>query len=512
MSSDIFVALAPLITLGVAALAILALLCVKRSHALTMLMCLAGLVTALVLQVVTYHGQVVAIRFNPASPALLYLSGWSAYFVGLILAAAIAVTLLSYDYLRRTFGADGVEEYYILLLLATLGSCVLAASAHFVSFFLGLEILSVSLYVLIAYRPGEAIGIEGGIKYLVLAAVSSAFLLFGMALVYARWGTMDLGQLAAHITTSAPNAGLVTLAGLALILVGIGFKLAIVPMHLWTPDVYQAAPAPVTAFIATISKGAMFALLLRYFTQVGYAYYAGLVVLFMVLAVVTMFVGNILALVQNNVKRLLAYSSIAHVGYLLVAFLASREALSREGMSLCMQAVGFYLLAYFAMTLGAFGVLGVLSSRHGDAQRLEDFRGLFYRRPVLASVLSIMLMSLAGLPLTAGFVGKFLIVWAGVGTGLWVLTILLVLNSAVSLYYYLRVVAVMFSRHEGSETYGEGVSPAENRINFAAGLTLAVLLVAVVVLGTYPSAALDLIQQLLAGPSALAHEASLVGR
>ena len=289
------------------------------------------------------------------------------------------------------------EELYVLLLVATLGSMVLVASSHFVSFFLGLEILSVALYALCAYLHTRSRSLEAGIKYLILAGSSSAFLLFGMALIYAQLGTMDLFRLA----TLLPDAqnSLLVLGGLAFIVTGIGFKLGVVPFHLWAPDVYEGAPAPVTAFLATVSKGAIFALLLRYFYSSGAQQFRPVFVLFAIIAIASMLIGNLLALFQNNIKRILAYSSIAHMGYLLVAFEASGSAAS--------EAIAFYLVAYFITTIGAFGVVTVLSAGERDADTLEDYAGLFWRRPMLASIFTLMLLSLAGIPVTAGFFAKF---------------------------------------------------------------------------------------------------------
>jgi NADH-quinone oxidoreductase subunit N len=367
------------------------------------------------------------------------------------------------------------------LLLATLGSMTLVASSHFVSFFLGLEILSVSLYAMIAYTRARPISVEAGIKYLILAAASAAFLLFGIALVYAETGTMEFARIATALR--ANSADVIALAGLAMIVVGVGFKLALVPFHLWTPDVYEGAPAPVTAFVATVSKGAMFALLLRYSNLLGIQTYYSLFIAFSVIAIASMLVGNLLALLQNNVKRILAYSSIAHLGYLLVAFLASG--------ALAVIAVAFYLTAYFVTTLGAFGVVTLLSDADRDADRIDDYRGLFHRHPWLAGIFTAMLLSLAGIPLTAGFVGKFYLVAAGVGSALWLLVIVLVVASAIGLFYYLRIVVAMYQPPpEGAP------APARVSLPIAGSVTLAVLTLLLVWLGVYPTPFIQMIQQL----------------
>src|SRR5512146_1213519 len=282
------------------------------------------------------------------------------------------------------------------------------------------------------------------LKYLVLAAASAAFLLFGMALVYADLGTMEFGRMAQLLSVEHTGTLMIGV-GLALIVTGIGFKLAVVPFHLWTPDVYEGAPAPVTAFIATVSKGAMFALLLRYFYGSGAATAHQILLVFTIIAIASMLAGNLLALMQNNVKRILAYSSIAHMGYLLVAFLASG--------ALAVEAVTFYLVAYFITTLGAFGVVSVLSTGKRETDDIEDYRALFWRRPALAGVFTLMLLSLAGIPVTAGFIGKFYIVAAGASSAMWALIIILVVSSVIGLFYYLRIVAVMYETPDsGSAT------------------------------------------------------------
>lgn len=405
---------------------------------------------------------------------------YALFFIALLAATSIVVILLSYAYLAQHAGPRG--EFYLLLLLATLGSAVLAASTHFASLFLGLEILSVSLYTLIAYLRATQEQIEAAIKYLVLAAVSAAFLLFGMALVYDELGTMEFTRVAVLQSSTRGADTLIVLTGFVMIVTGIGFKLAVVPFHLWSPDVYEGAPAPVTAFIATVSKGGMFALLLRLFTLVDVRSYHALFLVFGAIAIASMAVGNLLALRQNNVKRILAYSSIAHFGFLLVAFLA--------GGKLGVTAASFYLVAYFVTMLGAFGVITILSGSDRDADQLDDYRGLFWRRPWLAGVFTAALLSLAGMPLTGGFLGEFYLADAGVGAGLWALVIVLVLSSAVGLFYYLRIVSTMCSR-PAEETEGSAVLPS---LSLVGATVLASLTLVLVWLGVYPAPLIDLIQ------------------
>jgi NADH-quinone oxidoreductase subunit N len=414
---------------------------------------------------------------------LVIVDGYGLFFAGLLLSACIAVALLGHSYFRQETSAGG--EFYVLLLLAAAGAMTLVFSRHFASFFLGLEILSVSLYALAAYNRASLAGLEAGVKYLVLAASSASFLLLGMAFVYAKTGTMDLGRLA-QLLNAAPQPALVTV-GLLLIMVGVGFKLALVPFHLWTADVYQGAPAAVTAFIATVSKGAMFALLMRYLVGVNFTLQYPLLAVLTAVAVGSMFVGNLLALRQENVKRLLAYSSIAQLGYLLVTLLAAGPG----GRELAVQAAGGFLAAYFIATLGAFGVVSLLSSPQREAESFDDYRGLAWRHPVLAGVLAAMLLSLAGIPLTVGFIGKFYVLAAGVNANLAALVAAMVINSGIGLYYYLRLAIALF-------TPSRAEPPPRVAIHPAGAAVLAVLTVLLVAVGVYPQPLLRLLAAVVA--------------
>ena len=309
-----------------------------------------------------------------------------------------------------------------------------------------------------------------------IASLATAFLLFGMGLIYAETGKMNFREIFSVSWESGFLSPLL-LTGFGLSLAGIGFKLALVPFHMWTPDIYQGAPVPVTAFVASVSKGAVLALALRLYLDISAYDSDALSAVTTAVAVATMTVGNLLALMQTNMKRLLAYSSIAHVGYMLIAVVA--------GTPNGVEAAIFYIGVYALTILGAFGVMSVLSSDSRDADMVGDVGGLFWSNPLIASVLSISLLSLAGLPLTAGFISKFYMVLAGAREGLWLLAFSLVLNSVISLYYYLRVIKVMF-------TPGAG----ERKIEMSASikLTLVVIAAGIVILGIMPSYITDLIK------------------
>ncbi len=465
--------LLPQIVLVVAAIIAMLSIAVKRSpsfiHKFTLL--------ALVVAFASMH------YIGPESrqlTSLFIIDGFSLFFTGLILIAVFFVALISFPYFRKRNIEK--EEYYVLLLLSTLGAITMVISNNFISFFLSLELLSVSLYALIAYLKHETSGIEAGIKYLVLAAVSSAILLFGIALIYAQTGALELDQIADSLAGGSYK-DVVFATGMALVIAGIGFKMALVPFHLWTPDIYAGAPAPVSAYVATVSKGSVFAFLLRLFTELNGSAHDAVWIVFAVIAIGSMLIGNWLALRQQNIKRLLAYSSIGHLGYLIVALLAA----STAGM----HAAVFYLVTYFISMLAAFGIISYVSGKSKEAFKLEAYRGLFWQRPWLAVLLTAVMLSLAGIPITAGFIGKFYLLLSGVGSGLWLLTIVLVTSSSIGLFYYLRVVVTMFSRKEG------GYKMEADSASVSAGIALAVLFVLLLWFGLLPNGLMHYIHQLV---------------
>jgi NADH-quinone oxidoreductase subunit N len=463
------IALLPIIVLsGAAVLAMLAI-AFHRNHQLVFALTVAGLLATLA---AVYPAAGLAPR---AVTPLLMVDAYALAFTVLSVAAGLAVACLCRDYFAGR--VDQPEELYLLILTTVLGAAVLGAARHFASFFLGLETLSVSLFALIAYPYRDERSLEAGMKYLVMSGAASGFLAFGMALVYADTGVLDFEGL------SAASGTLVDIIGMILIVVAVGFKLSLVPFHLWTADVYQGAPAPVTALLATVSKGAVFVLLLRYTVAGGLARAPVLVDVLSALAIASMLVGNLLALQQSNVKRILAYSSIAHMGYLLIVLVAG----ARIGGAFAAEALLFYLAAYFATTLAAFGVVTVLSPADREAESLEDYDGLFRARPWPAAVFTAALLSLAGIPLTAGFVGKFYLFAAGGQGELWWLVGALIVGSGLGLYYYLRVISHMV--REGAQV-PEGPAGA---VPWVANLVLGVLLVVVVGLGVWPAGVMEVL-------------------
>ncbi len=477
MSKQDLLSIVPLFILTSAAILILFSIAIKRNHKVIYIITTVSLLADFVFMAVA------DVPMKWTVEPLFVFDGFGKFNFGLILITALALTMLSYAYFEQR--EERKEEYYILLILATLGAATLTISKHFVSLFLGLEILSVSLYSMIAYLRKRERSDEGGIKYLIIAAFSSAFMLFGMALIYYVTGSMEFEAIGRSLQ-SLPKLPIIMIAGFGFVIVGIGFKLGIVPFHMWTADVYEGAPLPVTSFIATVSKGGVVALLVRFYTMVNGYQYDGLVGTFTVLVIASMFVGNFLALQQQNVKRLLAYSSISHLGYILVAFIA--------GGPLGIEAVSFYLVAYFITTVGSFGILTYLSDKDRDAELLDDFKGLFWRRPWTAASFSAMLLSLAGIPLTAGFIGKFYVVAAGVQRSTWLLVIMLIVNSAIGLFYYIRIIAIMFEKQNTVEPSRVALKPS---VYLISGLSVAALTIALLWVGVFPEGLMALIRSLL---------------
>ncbi len=488
MSDAHLLVLSPYIALAATAVVVMLTTAFYHRHLL-----LAGL-TATGLAA-TFACVLVAGAEDRRATALLRMNDVSLYFIGLLVVVALAVVALSYGYLGRTERRFG--DFYTLLTLGALGGAVLAASAHFASLFLGLEVLSVSLYGLIAYPRRRPQAVEAAFKYLVLAAVTSAMLLFGMALVYAVSGTMLLDKVASAGAGLAGWEAAAYKAGLALVFAGVGFKLALVPFHMWTPDVYQGGPAPVIAFLAAASKAAVFVVLLQSLAPLDPQRGGVLVVVLSVVAYASMLAGNLLALFQQNLKRLLAYSSIAQLGYLVVAVVSSGAAGGARGAGTV--AVAFYLTIYALALLAAFGVIAVLAHAEGEPEALSQYRGLGHRRPALALVLSVSLLSLAGMPLTAGFIGKFFIFRAGAGAAQWGLLVVFALTSAMSLYYYLRVIITMYRLEVAPYAAALATSPggmsagrrAADRVAVAA---LVLLTASTLLLGVYPPVLLRLIE------------------
>jgi NADH-quinone oxidoreductase subunit N len=402
--------------------------------------------------------------------------------VGLV---AVLVVLAADSYLERE--NLPFAEFYALLLFATAGMGVLASARELLTAFIGLELSSISSYILAGFRRDSTKSSEASLKYFLLGSFATAFFLYGIALVYGATGTTNLGRM----DDADPNSNLLKL-GLSLILIGIGFKVAAAPFQIWTPDVYEGAPTPVTALFSAGPKAAAFALLLRMFASVPAATHFWFWA-FWVLAALTMFAGNLGALLQTNVKRLLAYSSIAHAGYILVAFAAVTFMANdlNGGATPAYAAVLFYLLSYALVKIGAFTIVSEIGGWGEKNLTLGDYAGLAQRQPVAAAALSLYLLSLLGLPVTAGFFGKFYIFKAAVNSHLIWLAVLMAINSIIGAYYYLRIIVVMYMR-EGS---AEAMAAAPVRFPVAVNVVLAVTAIGTVYFGLFPNQVLNFILQ-----------------
>ncbi len=473
MNAMSLLALAPMLVLSAGCVAVMLSIAVRRSNLQTASVTAMSMILALAALIPRVSGPALRV------PPLFLFDGYFVFTCMLVLLSALVVLLLAIGYVGA-LEAVPVEEYYLLLLISTLGAVIMLASDHFVTFFLGLETLSVALLGLIAYPRHRLDAAEAAMKYLMLAGTSSAFLLFGIALVYAVNGSLAFVPASATVAGMA-HSSLYRLAALAFILTGIGYKLSIVPFHMWAPDVYEGAPVPSAAFIAVISKLSVFTVLMRYFSRQENADHTAVTAI-ATFAVLSMIIGNLLALGQKNLKRMLAYSSVAHLGYLLVAFLSPQ----RFGV----EASSYYLAAYAITTLGAFGVISVLSDPR-DTQDLGDlasYRGLFWRRPWLAGILAAMLMSLAGIPPTMGFIAKAYVMLAGVGAKLTIPLAALVVGSIIGLYYYLRVIVVMVLPVQ------EPTSISLRRVSTTGGAALVTMALLLLLLGAYPAALIPLIR------------------
>lgn len=468
------VALLPILITTATAVLVMLSIAWRRQHFLNATLTVVGLNAALLATLYTYQ----QIPGTLAITGLLVHDQYSLYGNCAILISTLGCATLCHAYLEGL--NDNREEMYLMLLIAATGALVLVGAQHMMSFFIGLELMSVPIYGMIGYIFRDKRSLEASLKYLVLSAGASTFLLFGMALIYAHTGSLEFSALHAAGQLQAPLVA----TGIAMMLIGIAFKLSLVPFHLWTPDVYHGAPAPVGAFLATVSKIAVLLVLLRWWNAMELAEAPLFHTMLAVLAGVSIIGGNLLALQQSNLKRLLGYSSIAHFGYLLAAIAAGNE--------FTHEAVLLYLLAYMAATLGAFGVATLLSSpyRGDDAQSLSDLRGLFWQRPLLAAVMTVSVLSLAGVPLTAGFIAKFYVIATTFKAELWWLVAALVLGSAIGIYYYLRVMISLFLAVPGKRR----LDAERDWGQHSGGLMTLALALFTLAIGLYPQPLLDLLR------------------
>ncbi len=435
--------LSPEIAILVSAMVIMLLGVIIKSRGLMAFLSLVGLIIGLVLAIQHWS--------QPQSGfyGMVLVDNFAVLFSVIFIACGILTVLMSRDYLV----AKGIEkfEFYVLILFSTVGMMLMASSTDLVVIFLGLEIMSVPLYVLAGMARHDAGSNEASIKYFMMGAFASAFVVYGIALMYGAAGTTDLRRILADFSFIKMQSEYLLYSGALMILFGFAFKVAAVPFHMWVPDVYEGAPTPVTGYFSVAPKAAGFAALLRIFIY-GFGDMTEMTTIFWILAALTMTVGNILAIYQSNIKRMLAYSSIAHAGYLLVALTAGGEG--------CVSAAVYYLLAYMFFTIGAFAVITLIDNRTGSKAQVDEIKGLSARHPYLAVLLALFMLALAGFPPTAGFLGKFYIFSEAIKNGFIWLTIIAVLNSMVSVYYYLRPVVAAFFGKPDKEFSPVSLKPA----------------------------------------------------
>lgn len=461
------IAIAPITVVSICALVVLVVESLKKeTESLNCWISIAGLAIAM------------GAAFNSlgtsgvAFGGMVTTGGYAGFFALVFCAAGILSIMLSKSYIRK----EGIEhgEYYALLLISVVGMMLMASAADLIIFFLGLEVMSVSFYVLAAFARKRQGSNEAGLKYFLLGAFATGFLLYGIALLYGATGTTNIKEIILHATTLMHTP--LFLIGLALLLVGLVFKVAAVPFHMWVPDVYEGSPTTVSGFMSTGGKAAAFSVFLIVFAPPLLTSIGPLREVMAMIAALSMITGNVIALAQTSIKRMLAYSSIAHAGYILVGVVAANPAGSNG--------ILFYLMAYTAMNVGAFGVLSVLESRDGENLTFDDYAGLGSKQPLLAGLMAVFMFSLSGIPPFAGFFGKYYVFAGAVQAGYTWLAIVGVLMSVVSAYYYLRLVVLMYFKDQASLLEGKGTP-----------LSVAALLVCALALlefGIFPSTLVNL--------------------
>lgn len=405
------------------------------------------------------------------------IDNYALFFNFIFLLSTGLTILISHSYIKREEINHG--EYYALLLFSTIGMMLMASGADLLNIYIGLEVMSISIYILTGFKRSKLISNEASLKYFLLGAFATGFLLYGISIIYGTTGTINLKQIACFLEGKGGALDPLLLMGMGLIIIGLGFKVASVPFHAWVPDVYEGAPTSITAFMSVGPKAAAFAAFLRIFmTAFGSTHYEWQKIIY-ILAVLTMTTGNVVAIAQTNIKRMLAYSSIAHAGYLLIALVAANN----MGVSGTL----FYILAYIFMNIGAFAIVIVLSQKGDEFIQINDYAGLGYKQPLLAIAMTLFMLSMAGIPPMAGFVGKFYIFSAAMKSGYVGLAVIGVINSVISVYYYLRITVIMYMKEPTRDFQPLTISP----------LIVAAIVISVVgtlQLGIFPSKVMEIVQ------------------
>lgn len=428
---------APIIAVAITSLLVMIAITIKRSHVVTGTITVIGLNVGLFILLGQIGGVISTGPLPPNVDQLFVIDNFAQFNMVIIFICALACSTLAYAYLANL--KDNKDELYLLMLISTTGALLMVGAQHMAAFFMSLELLSIPLYGLLSYTFLRNKSLESGLKYLVLSATASATILMGMAFIYAQVGSLAFKPISLVLGDMFESPLLIL--GTAMMLFGIAFKLSAAPFHAWTPDVYEGAPAPIATYLASVSKVAMMALAVRFLIDSALLVLPSVQMLLMVMATLSILVGNLLAVRQTNLKRLLGYSSIAHMGYVLIVIVSIGSA--ADSIS------SMYMAVYAFTSIGAFGVVTLMSSPYrlsGEADDLIHYQGLFWRRPVLTAVMTIMMLSLAGIPLTAGFITKLFAILASVQGANWFLAAMIILGSAIGLFYYLRVMLTLFKR------------------------------------------------------------------
>lgn len=411
---------------------------------------------------------------------MIVVDNLSLIFNFIFLISAVLIFLISREYNNKVEIDRG--EYYPLILFACLGMMIMASGIDLIVIFIGIEIMSLSLYILAGFRKGFIRSQESALKYFLLGAFASAFLLYGIALMYAASGSTNLIKIMELMKTGGAYKSVLFLGGTGLLIVGLGFKIAAVPFHMWAPDVYEGAPTPVVGFMSVAVKAAAFIVILRIFLEAFRGFSQEWMMVFYLLSIMTMTAGNIIALKQSNIKRMLAYSGIAHAGYILIGIIIGTE----YGAV----AVTFYLLAYLFTNIGAFGIVSVFENKDGDFLDIKDYAGLSRKHPVFSLVFTFFLLSLIGIPPAGGFVAKLYLFSAAIKEGYIILAVVGVLNSVISCFYYLRIVMLMYMKESMRET-------TPSKLTFSSSFALFICFFMLLILGIYPAPLFSLLSSIM---------------
>ncbi|URJ29918.1 NADH-quinone oxidoreductase subunit NuoN [Blochmannia endosymbiont of Camponotus sp.] len=470
------IALLPVLIIGATTVIILLSIAYRRNLFLHALLTIFGLIIAMVsLEIVRRQG----IQNICQS---ICIDNFAIFYIILVLVSSLASAILAYSWLLSY--PSNRDEFYLLLLISSIGGMLLASTSHLGILFLGIELISLPLFGLIGYSFFKRFSLEASIKYIILSGISSSFILFGIALIYAVTGCLSFTSIirVLNLITSHQSI-LLLIIGLGMVMIGFGFKLSLVPFHLWTPDVYQGAPSSVSLYLTTSSKIAIISVLIRLFmvfpdqyNQIFYIFLSGT-------ACCSTLFGNLMAIKQNNIKRVLAYSSIAHVGYTLIGVIAALQT-----NSMALEAIGIYLISYVLANIGAFGVISIMSVFYSDSYDTDvlfTYRGLFWHQPILSILFTIIILSLAGIPMTLGFIGKFYLFVLGINSQLWWLTIFVAMSSVIGIIYYLRIIINLYL-NPSINYFSINSSAASSWVVTPNGILVIIVSFFILLLGLYP--------------------------